>query len=383
LETLFFASLYFCVRCSPEETRARLSFINKKINFRFFKMMNRSSSMLTRFGRRYFSGGYESGRLNLPFVGHCTFNKAQPIDPSVWDTELQRIKPEVAVLGVPFDFGTQYRAGARFGPRSIRAASTLYAFGHDSVYDYEDNTEYRTGTMVDLGDVDIVHTNTEKSHQNVRDSIRGLLKNSPKTIPVTLGGDHSITAPIIEAYDDWAETYGGFHVIQFDAHLDFVDVRHGVRYGHGNCMRRIAELPYVQGQTQLGIRNVSSTNRSGYEDAISMGSTILSVRNVRNLGVEGVLAKIPDCAQYYVTIDIDGFCPSIAAGTGTPSHGGFLYYEVQEILRAVAGKGKIIGLDVMEVAPDYDPTESTSMLGARIILDTLGYVQQNANKHLN
>lgn len=343
----------------------------------------KTSSLLQRFCRRAFSGGYDSGRLNLPFVGHCTFGKSKPIDPTNWDTEIATIKPDVAVLGAPFDFGTQYRPGARFGPRSIRAASTLYSFGHESVYDYEDDMEYRTGKMVDMGDVDIVHTNTEKSHQNVRDSVRGLLKQSPNTLPVILGGDHSITAPIIEAYDEWSEQHGGFHVIQFDAHLDFVDVRHGVRYGHGNCMRRVAELPYVLGQTQLGIRNVSSTARSGYEDAIAMGSTILSVRNVRNLGVEGVLAKIPDCGQYYVTIDIDGFCPSIAAGTGTPSHGGFYYYEVQELLKAIASKGKIVGLDVMEVAPDYDPTDSTAMLAARVILDTLGYVQKNAKRHLN
>jgi agmatinase len=322
-------------------------------------------------------GGYDAGRLNLPFVGHCTFNKAPPVDPSLWQQRLAEEQPDFAVLGVPFDCGTQYRAGARFGPRAIRAASTLYSFGHGAVYDPEDDFDYTYGSMVDLGDVDIVHTDTVKSHENVRDAVRMLLSTSPKTIPVVMGGDHSITAPVLEAYDEWCAHNGSIHVVQFDAHLDFVDVRHGVRYGHGNCMRRAAELPYVTGQTQLGIRSVSSTNRSGYEAARSMGSTILSVRQVRELGVDGTLATIPESAkQFYITVDIDNFCPSIAPGTGTPSHGGFLFYEVQELIKALTQRGRIVGLDVMEVAPDYDPTDSTAMLAARVMLDTLGYIKR-------
>ena len=110
-----------------------------------------------------------------------------------------------------------------------------------------------------------------------------------KAIPVVLGGDHSINIPCINAFDDQEP----IHIIQFDAHLDFVDERHGVRYGHGNPMRRAAEKSYVTGLTQLGIRNVSSTAREGYDDARRMGSEILSVRQIRKLGTEAVLARIP------------------------------------------------------------------------------------------
>ena len=95
--------------------------------------------------------------------------------------------------------------------------------------------------------------------------------------------------------------------MQIDAHLDFVDERHGVRYGHGNPMRRAAEKPYVTGLSQVGIRNVSSTARDGYEDARAMGSDIVSVRQFRKMGVDAMLARIPEGARYYVTIDIDGF----------------------------------------------------------------------------
>jgi agmatinase len=105
-----------------------------------------------------------------------------------------------------------------------------------------------------------------------------------------------------------------------------------------------------------------------------LGSDILSVRQVRRIGTEAVLARIPKDARLYVTIDIDGFCPSIAPGTGTPSHGGFLYYEVLEVLQGAASAHEIVGVDLVEVAPDYDPTGSTAILAAQLLLNFLGFI---------
>ena len=308
---------------------------------------------------------YETGRLNLPFVGHCTFAKSPPV--LDWDA----IAADIAVLGAPFDFGTQYRAGARFGPRGIREASTLYSFGHDGAYDHEDDVTYlprERVRMVDIGDADIIHTDTEQSHANIEYGVRKIL--AAGALPVVLGGDHSVNDPCIRAFADGAP----IHIVQFDAHLDYVDVRHNVRHGHGNPMKRAAEKPHVSGISHLGIRNVSSTAREGYEDARRTKSNIVSVRQARALGTAGVLETIPAGVRYYVTIDIDGFDPSIAAGTGTPSHGGFLYYEVMEILQGLAQRGEIVGIDLCEVAPDYDPSGSTCFLAAQVLLNLLGYV---------
>ncbi len=307
---------------------------------------------------------YETGRLNLPFVGISTFGKRPYI--SDWAA----IDADVAVMGAPFDFGTQYRAGARFGPRAVREASTLFSFGHAGAYDHEDDCTYLGGDvrMVDIGDADIVHTDTQISHANIESGVRAIL--AAGALPVVIGGDHSINIPCINAFDD----QGDIHILQIDAHLDFVDVRHGVRNGHGNPMRRAAEKPYVTGLTQLGIRNVSSTTREGYEDARAMGSDILSVRQVRALGVAQVMARIPQGARLYVTIDIDAFCPSIAPGTGTPSHGGFLYYDVLELLQAAANRHDIVGIDLVEVAPDYDQSGSTAILAAQVLLNFLGFI---------
>ena len=310
------------------------------------------------------TNAYDTGRLNLPFVGISTFGKRPYIG------DWSAIDADVAILGAPFDFGTQFRAGARFGPRAVREASTLFSFGHAGAYDHEDDCMYLGPdvTIVDIGDADIVHTDTETSHANIEKGVRAIL--AAGALPVTIGGDHSVNIPCIRAFDD----QGPIHILQIDAHLDFVDIRHGVRHGHGNPMRRAAEKDYVTGITALGIRNVSSTTKEGYDAARAMGDDILSVRQVRKLGRDGVLARIPKDARLYVTIDIDGFCPSIAPGTGTPSHGGFLYYEVLEILQGVARSHDIVGIDLVEVAPDYDRDGTTAILAAQVLLNFLGFI---------
>ena len=309
--------------------------------------------------------GYDAGRLDLPFVGICTFGKYPYV--ADWDA----IEADVAVMGAPFDFGCQWRSGARMGPRAIREASTLFSFGHAGAYDHEDDVTYLDPakvTIVDIGDADIVHTDTDLSHANIEFGVRKIL--AAGAIPVVMGGDHSVNIPCINAFDD----QGPIHVVQIDAHLDFVDERHGVRFGHGNPMRRAAEKSYVTGLSQIGIRNVSSTAKDGYEDARKMGSDIQSVRQLRKMGMDAMLARIPEDANYYLTVDIDAFDPSIAPGTGTPSHGGFVYYEVLELLAGLAKRGRIVGFDLVEVAPDYDQSGSTSTLAAQLMMNVIGRI---------
>ena len=141
------------------------------------------------------SNSYENGRLNLPFVGHCTFAKS-PVCLD-WET----LDADVAVLGAPNDMGTQWRSGARFGPRGIREASTLFSFGHSGAYDFEDDVMYlqqEDVRIVDVGDADIVHTDMNTSNANIEYAVRKLLDAG--AMPVVLGGDHSVHAPVIKAF---------------------------------------------------------------------------------------------------------------------------------------------------------------------------------------
>ena len=314
---------------------------------------------------------YDQGRLNLPFVGICTFGKYPYV--SDWD----QISADVAVMGAPFDFGSQFRTGSRMGPRGIREASTLFSFGHAGAYDFEDDITYlpsESTRIVDIGDADIIHTDTIKSHANIKFGVQKIL--AANAIPIVMGGDHSINIPCVDAF----ENEEPIHIIQIDAHLDFVDMRHGVKYGHGNPMRRASEKKYVSGMTQIGIRNVSSTAKEGYVDAREKGSKIFSVRHLRKMGINRILEEIPKDKRYYITIDIDAFDPSIASGTGTPSHGGFYYYEVLELVDGIIKQGSVVGLDLVEVAPDYDMTNSTSTLAAQLLMNTIGRILHHKNK---
>ena len=140
--------------------------------------------------------GYKKGRLNLPFVGICTFGK-YPYQPD-WD----RIEADIAILGAPFDCGSQWRSGSRMGPRGVREASTLYSFGHDGAYDHEDDIVYLKSDckILDIGDADIIHTDTITSHKNIEYGVRKIL--SSNTIPIVIGGDHSVNIPCINAFSD-------------------------------------------------------------------------------------------------------------------------------------------------------------------------------------
>ena len=267
-----------------------------------------------------------SDRLNLPFTGIATFAKV-PYQP-----DLDQLDADVAIVGAPYDLGTQVRSGARFGPRGIRAASAIYGMRTVTYYDAEFDEVYLDGvSIVDVGDADMIHGRPEACLANVEATTRKILERG--AMPVTLGGDHAVPIPIMRALSD----AGPLVVVQIDAHLDFVVERFGVREGHGNVMRRIAEMPHVAGIAQLGIRGPGSSDPSDFEDAKRMGSVIIGPREFRRIGVEQVLERIPASPNYYVTIDCDGF-------------------------------------DFVEVAPVYDQTEVTGQTAARVILDFLGAI---------
>lgn len=310
-----------------------------------------------------------SDRLDLPFTGITSFCKL-PVH-----TDLDTLDADVAILGAPFDLGTQYRSGTRFGPRAIRHASALYALRGVGYYDHEFDTVFLKGVrIVDCGDVDMIHMRPDLCLQNIQNTVSQIIRRG--ALPVVLGGDHSVPIPILRALKD----SGPLYVIQIDAHLDFVDERFGVREGHGNIMRRVAEMPHVEGFAQIGVRGPGSSDPSDFADAKRMGSVIIGPREFRRRGVDGVLSRIPDGKRYYVTIDIDAFDAGVAPGSGSPSIGGLDYYEVTDLLRGVAAKGEVGGFDFVEVAPQYDPAEVTAQLAARVILDFLGAIFYELNR---
>lgn len=307
-----------------------------------------------------------ANRMDLPFVGLVTF-AGQPACED-WD---KLDGADVAVLGVPIDTAASNRAGARYGPRSIREASMFHGFGVAGVYDFEDDVTYLTADqikVVDAGDSDVIYGDTRRSLANAEASVRALI--DAKAIPLILGGDHSITAATVAAYDHEQP----FHIVHIDAHFDFVDDSNGVTWGHGSGLRRASEMSHVSSITTIGPRNMGAVSKASYESAKAYGTNVVSAQRLKEQGAKTSLAHIADGERVYVTIDIDGFDPSIAPGTGTLSHGGLTYLEGKQILKEVAKRFDVVGIDLVEVSPPYDSAEITSLLAARLSLDFLGAI---------
>ncbi|RST58196.1 agmatinase [Siminovitchia terrae] len=306
---------------------------------------------------------YTRVKLDMPFTGITSFRK-YPIC-----TDLEELDADFAIIGVPNDMTTAWRSGARMGPRSIREQSSLYAFG--SGYDHEKDIVYNNDgwKIVDCGDVSIINGDVEQSHENTEEAIRKII--SKGAIPIVLGGDHSVTNPIAFALEESKEK---INVVQIDAHLDWLKDASGQRFTLSNPMRRMSEMDHINKMAQLGIRGVGSSQKEDFDDARAYGSTILSPKQIRKIGIEEALKDMPDGEKYYVTIDIDGLDASIAPGAGSPSPGGFYYDEVSEILEAVAKKGEVIGFDLVEVNPLYDPSGVTSQIAARLIIDFINFI---------
>jgi agmatinase len=302
-------------------------------------------------------------RLNLPFTGIATFAKVP------YHEDLDTLDADVAIVGAPYDLGTQVRSGARFGPRGIRNASAIYGMRSVRYYDAEFDEVYLDGVkIVDVGDADMIHGRPDACLANIQTTTERILATG--AMPVTLGGDHAVPIPILRAL----RNHGPLCVVQIDAHLDFVDNRFGVTEGHGNVMRRILEMDHVTGIAQLGIRGPGSSDPQDFYDAKALGSEIIGPREFRRIGLNAVLDRIPASPNYYVTMDCDGFDAALMPGTGSPSPGGFNYHEVVDFLRRLAFKGHVVGFDFVEVAPMYDPTEVTAQTAARVILDFLGAI---------
>lgn len=310
-------------------------------------------------------------------VRHHTFFGAPPRD------EAAGARTDVAFLGAPFDLGTTLRPGARFGPDAVRAASAWWQYARDDEssgpastasrppegwYDLDAGRWILRGiSMADWGDVRITPTDLTANLDRISAGVRAILEAD--SLPVLVGGDHAVTYPAIRAFAG----RGPLHIVQFDSHQDFNDERHGVRFGHGNVMRRASELPFVTGISQIGLRSLQKYTDT-LDAARRYGLRTVSASALRRGGARAAAAAVPAGVRCYLTLDIDGLDIAASPGTGTPEPGGLTFPEMRDAVRAIAGRCRIVGLDLVEVSPPYDWAEVTSRTAARLLLDTLAAV---------
>ena len=306
----------------------------------------------------------------LPFSGISTFFKAPHVE-----AVPARADADVTVIGVPWDEGTTARPGARLGPRAVREASTMWAYkdDHEAFYDGEAHVELLGGVRwADCGDVTLGPMwSAERYHEAVVERLQPLF--AAGLFPVTLGGDHSVTYPVLKAL--WqARGERPFQLVQFDTHMDYWDSEGGQRYSHASPIVRAHEAGWLTDLTQYGIRSLH-TESDNIALAQSRGAHIFWCEQAKDTQPAEMVEHLEIDTDTYITFDIDVLDPAIAPGTGTPEPGGFTYYEAKALLLAVCARCNVIGLDVVEIAPLYDgPAQLTALHGARLILDTVGAV---------
>jgi agmatinase len=283
------------------------------------------------------------------------------------------VEADAAVLGVPYDEGSGFRPGTRFGPRAIRESSLRYAFfglgpGKRGYWDLDLGRRRLTQLrLVDCGDVDIVALDLEGNFQRITDAVATVTTQG--ATPIVLGGDHSITFPAVRGLQ-----HGGpLSLVHIDAHLDYRDDVGGIRLGHGCAIRRIAELPFVQEIVSLGIRGLRA-DEDDLEAARARGNRVIPAAAIRRAGVAAALAEVPGSQRIYVTLDIDALDPGVAPGTGTPDPGGLSYMEIRDLLQGIARKGRVVGFDLVEVNPWLDPTGITPLTAAQLIVEFMASI---------
>jgi len=272
---------------------------------------------------------------------------------------------DVAVYGVPFDIGTSNRPGARFGPRAVRAESSLLRPYHMATR----AAPFDSLTVADVGDIAINTFNAPACVPIIRDGVASIV--AAGAIPLGIGGDHTITHPVLQAI---AAHHGPVGVVHVDAHADVNPTMFGEPVTHGSWLRRAIEESLVDPTriVQIGLRG-SGYTADDFDWVRSLGGRVVTAEECWHRSLVGLMSEVREqmgAAPVYLTFDVDGLDPSVAPGTGTPEVGGLTSIQGLEIIRGCRGLD-LVGADVVEVAPAYDTSGNTALLGANLVFEQL------------
>lgn len=301
--------------------------------------------------------GPPDGRVYPRFMGPATYARLPRVDEvQDWD---------VAVVGVPFDIGTSYRPGARFGPIGIRQGSRTIRNWHPDLEIFP----FATQQVVDAGDVPCSTYVIDDAVATI-EGLSGELTESGGRL-VAMGGDHTIAFPLLRTTH---RRHGPVALVHFDAHVDTYDTYMNASYTHGTPFRRAAEENlFIEGHSMhVGIRG-SKYGPEDLGDDAGFGFSVLGTWEIEQIGIDGYVTQIHERVgdrPLYLSIDIDVLDPAFAPATGTPEVGGFSSRELVGILRGLRGMN-LVGADVVEVAPAYDHADITSIAAANVVYELI------------
>ena len=292
-------------------------------------------------------------------------------------------KADVVIVGAPFDGGTSYRAGARFGPQALRAACYLEHDGsRPSLAMRVDGL--KDLSVVDAGDVELYSGDAARSCADLEVEIEKIAQSG--AIPIVLGGDHTITWPDATGVAR-AHGWGKIAVIHFDAHADTGDITFGSLIGHGQPMRRLIESGAIRGDRflQIGLRGYwPEPETLGWMAEQGMRSyemTEIVTRGLAECLTEAFEIALSECDGIFLSVDIDVCDPGHAPGTGTPEPGGLSARELLDAVRRICYELPVVGMDIVEVSPPYDHADITALLGNRVVLEALSAIARRRKDH--
>ncbi len=306
---------------------------------------------------------------DLPrFAGIATFMRLPYVAPADAD------EVDIGLIGVPWDGGTTNRAGARHGPRQIRDLSTMARNVHHAT----GVRPFHLCNCADLGDSPVNPVDIDDTLQRVERFYRDVVEQD--VIPLTAGGDHLITLPVMRALCR-DEPVGMVH---FDAHTDTWDRYFGEsKYTHGTPFRRAIEEGLLDPKrtVQIGIRG-ALYSASDKEWGLEQGIRVIEIEEYHDLGVEGVIAearRVVGDGKTYVSFDVDALDPVYAPGTGTPEIGGLTTYDAQQMIRGLRGLN-LVGGDVVEVSPPFDMSGNTALVAVTMMFEILCLLAEQASQ---
>ncbi|HUB13085.1 MAG TPA: agmatinase [Acetobacteraceae bacterium] len=294
-----------------------------------------------------------------------TFLHSEPV------RTLDGLTADIAFLGVPYGQAYSYEDitnDQSNGPTALRAASSRICHGLDR-WDFDLGGTLYDGRMVravDCGDVRAEVGDPSAHARYTEQAVRAIV--AAGALPIVLGGDHGVPIPVLRAFD----AHGPITLIQIDQHIDWRDEINGVREGLSSPIRRASEMPHVGEIFQIGLRATGSARPEEVAAARAYGAHLISAWELHETGMEAVLARIPDGGRYYLTVDLDGMDPSIAPAVASPCPGGVTFRQARALIHGLVRKGRVVGMDVVEITPRDDVNQITCVTAGRLIVNLIG-----------
>ena len=286
-------------------------------------------------------------------------------------TTLDGLAADIAFLGVPYGQAYSYEDitnDQSNAPTAMREASLRIVRSIER-YDFDLGGPLYAGKSirtVDCGDVRTELGDPTAHSRNTEAAVRAILKAG--AMPIVLGGDHGVPIPVLRAFDG----DGPITLIQIDQHIDWRDEVNGVREGLSSPIRRASEMANVGEIFQIGLRATGSARTEEVEAANAYGAHLITAWELHEVGMDSVLERIPDGGRYYITVDLDGMDPAIAPAVAAPCPGGVTFDQARRLIHGLVRKGRVVGMDVVEITPRHDVNQITCITAGRLIVNLIG-----------